>query len=90
MAGPDAVIKRIYKIDLGKHSPGDTVTKTLFQDLYPVLAEEGGLIVEKIEGLAVDSSGEVWIVNDNDGVDDNNGETLLLNVRSSYYRPMFL
>lgn len=89
MAGPDAVIKRVYKIDLGLHIPGDTVTKTLFLDIYPAFADEGGLVVEKVEGLTVDRTGAVWVVNDNDGVEDNNGETLLLNVASSIYRPRF-
>ena len=89
MAGPDAVVKRVYKIDLGLHNPGDTVTKTLFLDIYPALADEGGLVVEKVEGLTVDQSGVVWVVNDNDGVEDNNGETLLLNLMSSKFRPRF-
>jgi hypothetical protein len=85
MAGPDAVVKRVYKIDLGKHNPGETVTKKLFVDIYPALADEGGLVVEKVEGLTVDRSGDVWVVNDNDGLDSNSGETLLLNVMSSRY-----
>lgn len=46
----------------------------------PDLAAPGGLIPEKIEGLAVTRHGQVWIVNDNDGVDDNSGETELLNL----------
>jgi hypothetical protein len=40
----------------------------------------GGLVPEKIEGSAITASGNVWIVNDNDGVDDNSGETQLLNL----------
>jgi hypothetical protein len=39
-----------------------------------------GLVPEKIEGLAVTKDGYVWIINDNDGVKDNNGETQLLNM----------
>ena len=86
--GPDGAIKRIYQIDLGKHSPGEVVTKTLVRDLVPDFLAKGGLLVEKVEGLAVDMSGDVWVVNDNDGVDDNSGETQLLNVMSStHYRP---
>jgi secreted PhoX family phosphatase len=44
------------------------------------LLSTGGMVVEKVEGLAVDSVGNVWINNDNDGVDDNSGEQLLLNL----------
>ena len=89
MGGPDAVVKRIYKIDLGNHIPNETVTKSLFQDIYPVFANQKGLVVEKVEGLTVDGTGAVWVVNDNDGVDRNNGETLLLKVQSSSFRPQF-
>ena len=89
MAGPDAVIKRIYKIDLGMHSPGDTVTKTLVRDVYPDLKERSGIVVEKVEGLTVDGAGGVWLVNDNDGLSNNNGETQLFNVMSTSYRPKF-
>ncbi len=89
-AGPDAAVKRIYAVDvnLGDFRPeGDpkgfvTLSKTLVRDH---LAEgdfdvTGGVTPEKIEGLMVASDGRTWIVNDNDGVDDNNGETQLLEV----------
>eukprot|EP00934_Nitzschia_sp_Nitz4_P009064 Nitzschia sp. Nitz4//scaffold21_size171442//115904//118824//NITZ4_002178-RA/size171442-augustus-gene-0.188-mRNA-1//1//CDS//3329542462//9054//frame0 len=80
--GPDAAIKRIYTIDLGDFSmaEGTVLSKALVRDLMPDLAAGGGLIMEKIEGLAVDSDGNLWINNDNDGVDDNSGEQLLLNL----------
>jgi len=81
--GPDAAIKMICEIDLGdldELEDGITVSKTLFLDLVPDLEAQGGLIPEKLEGLAVTSEGSVWIVNDNDGVDDNSGETQLLNL----------
>jgi len=81
-AGPAAAVKRIYKIDLADHSPNDTIEKTLVRDIISDLRAEGGLIVEKVEGMAVDNTGDVWIVNDNDGVHLTNGETLLLNVET--------
>jgi hypothetical protein len=34
----------------------------------------------QFEGLAVTAGGNVYIVNDNDGVEDNSGETELLNL----------
>jgi hypothetical protein len=50
------------------------------RDLIPDLKAPGGLLVEKVEGLAVSEAGDVWIINDNGGVDDNSGEQLLLNL----------
>ena len=35
---------------------------------------------EKVEGSTVTVGGNVWIINDNDGVDDNSGETQLINL----------
>ena len=78
--GPDAAIKKLFTVDLSSVSDGDSVTKTLVRDLMPDLAATGGLTVEKVEGSAVTPAGNVWIVNDNDGVDDNSGETQLLNL----------
>ena len=80
--GPDAAIKRLYTVDLNGASDGDTVTKTFVRDLLPDLTKTGGLTTEKVEGSAYDASGNVWIINDNDGVDDNSGETQLMNLGS--------
>jgi hypothetical protein len=82
--GLDAAVKRIYKIDLGDFSAeeGSVVEKTLYRDLMPDLKSFNGLVVEKVEGLTVDGAGNLWINNDNDGVDDNSGEQLLLNLGS--------
>ena len=35
-------------------------------------------MVDKVEGLTVDATGAVFVVTDNDGVDDSSGETLFL------------
>ncbi len=78
--GPDAAIKRLYRFDVTGLVDGDTVTKILVRDLIDDLQASGGLIPEKIEGLAVTTKGDVYIVNDNDGVDDNSGETQLINL----------
>jgi hypothetical protein len=78
--GPDAAIKRLYKFDVTGLEDGDTVKKTLVRDLIGDLTASGGLIAEKVEGSAVLANGDVYIVNDNDGVDDNSGETELLNL----------
>ena len=80
--GPDARIKRLYRIDLSAATDGSTLTKTLVRDLLPDLRAPGGNVYEKIEGLAVMADGDVLIVNDNDGVDDgaNSGEVQLINL----------
>lgn len=77
--GPYAAIKRIYHIDTNGLSDGDTVTKTLVKDIYQDLTREHQTF-EKVEGMALLPNGDVLIVNDNDGVDDNSGESQLINL----------
>jgi len=81
-SGPDARIKRLYRIDLTGRTDGSTIAKTLVRDLMNDLKAPGGNVYEKIEGSAVLANGDVLIVNDNDGVDDgaNSGEVQLLNL----------
>ncbi|MFP5305118.1 MAG: esterase-like activity of phytase family protein, partial [Gammaproteobacteria bacterium] len=76
--GPDAAIKRLYRFDVTGVAADGVVSKTLVRDLIDDLKAPGGLVPEKIEGLAVSAGGQVYIVNDNDGIDDNSGETQLL------------
>ena len=52
-----------------------TVTKTLLRDLTPDLTKTQGQGLEKIEGMTVDKDGNLFVVSDNDGVDDSSGET---------------
>jgi hypothetical protein len=81
--GLDAGLKRLYRIDLGDFSmeSGSSLGgKWFVRDLIPDLKAGNGLVMEKVEGLAVDDSGNVWINNDNDGVGDSSGENLLLNL----------
>jgi len=84
----DASIKKIYSIDLAGvlESTGSSypsITKTLVKDLVAddVVSPIGGLNFEKLEGMAMNGEGW-WIVNDNDGVDDNSGEIQLMNLGS--------
>jgi hypothetical protein len=81
-AGPDAVVKRVYQIGLGDFSfeDGSVVDKSLVKDLMEDLLKGNGSVIEKVEGLAVTSDGNIWINTDNDGVDDNSGEQILMNV----------
>jgi len=78
--GQDAAIKRLYKVDLSATTDGETINKELVKDLMPELKATNGQVKEKIEGSALLSNGDVLIINDNDGVDDSNGETQLLNL----------
>jgi len=85
--GLDAAIKRVYTIDLNGITDGQVISKTLVSDLLPLLKANGGLNYEKVEGLAVfPATGDVYINNDNDGVDDNSGETFLLHMKLPGFR----
>ncbi|PUA30939.1 MAG: alkaline phosphatase [Cellvibrio sp. 79] len=78
--GPDASIKRLYKINLQTVTDGQTITKTLINDIKPVLGSTKGTLLEKVEGTALMANGDVYIVTDNDGVNDHSGETQLINL----------
>lgn len=78
--GLDASIKRLYKINLQAVTDGEILTKTLVKDIKPVLGATTGTLIEKVEGTALMANGDVYIVTDNDGVNDHNGETQLINL----------
>lgn len=52
-----------------------TVEKKLLRDLTPELMALGGYGLDKVEGMTVDKDGNLFVVTDNDGVDDSSGET---------------
>lgn len=77
----DAAVKRVYCINLKRAKFGDVLSKKLVVDLLPTLQQKTqGLVPEKIEGLAWINRRNLYLINDNDGVDDNNGETNLWNL----------
>lgn len=86
--GPDATIKRVEKFHVDSVNwvgelavPNfDVIAPTPVADLIADGAFDAfaGLVPEKVEGLAFLDDATFLIVNDNDGVDDNNGETLLI------------
>jgi hypothetical protein len=93
--GPFARIKRIYHVDLadgrdanfqgnrgssGKGRSYPTVRKTLVYDLLPVYQGINGWVPDKPEGMTIDATGDVYVVTDNDGVDDATGQTWLFNI----------
>jgi len=90
----DAAIKRIYQFSITGLTPQQepidgiqpdfpVLDKSLVRDLMNDLAKTKGLTLEKVEGLAVTIEGELFIVNDNDGVDDSNGETQLIKIEGA-------
>jgi hypothetical protein len=84
--GAEAVVKRIYRVaasemrgaPLGQQPP--LVKKELVRDLIPDLAQYGGYIVDKVEGLAIMADGTAYVSTDNDGVDDSSGETFFWSI----------
>ena len=76
----DAQVKRLYSVSVAGFTPAPpgsmppALTKTLVRNL---LAEDDYRL-EKIEGAALRKSGELLVVNDNDGA----GETRLLRLHS--------
>ncbi len=89
-AGADAALKAIYQFNISGITPLSddaapnfpVIEKTLVTDLMPQLGATGGRILEKVEGLALLSDGDLLYVIDNDGTDDSNGETPLLRTRA--------
>ncbi|WP_406874078.1 esterase-like activity of phytase family protein [Aminobacter sp. P9b] len=84
LIGAEAKNKRIYAVALDGFKPAKlggelpVVEKALVRDLLPDLKSANGYVVDKVEGFAIDASGEAFVVTDNDGVDDSSGETLFL------------
>jgi len=93
-SGADAKVKRIYqfsvtgmtlKTDDGSDKPNfEVVSKTLVRDLIPDLKATGGLVLEKLESLAVTKNGTAYVINDNNGVEDTNGETQLIRLEKLF------
>ena len=79
--GPDAKHKAVYQFRLPQAQAGEVplVQKKLAADVLPVLQETSGWTQEKLEGLAV-ADGQVYVVTDNDAVDEATGETVFANL----------
>lgn len=80
--GENAELKALYKFELPEGVAGEVtmLEKELAVDVLPVLEATNGWTQEKLEGLAVAGSGDVYIVTDNDAVDDASGETVFANL----------
>jgi DNA-binding beta-propeller fold protein YncE len=85
-SGSAARIKRVYTVDLAGADftpfgqPLPVVPKTLAADLLDTLAEHSIWTPDKLEGLAVAADGDVYVVTDNDGLDDAVGQTVFVNL----------
>jgi hypothetical protein len=76
------LVKRLYTFSVAGVMPeeqggGDfpVLIKGNRFDLLPGLQAPSGWVQDKAEGLAVTVDGKVYMVTDNDGVDDSTGET---------------
>jgi hypothetical protein len=78
----DARIKRLYAIDpsqaklaaYGGELP--VLEKKLVRDVLEDLASHSISVPDKLEGVGLTSRGRLYLATDNDGVDENYGETL--------------
>jgi len=80
--GPLATIKRIYGFALSQATDEGlaypVLAKELLRDLLPDLLATNGWVPDKVEGLTIALDDEVYVVTDNDGIDDAVGETFFL------------
>ncbi|ORV21069.1 alkaline phosphatase [Mycolicibacterium conceptionense] len=82
--GPDARVKALYRVAIPE---GETAAdklkvlpKTLARNLLPDLQATNGYVQEKVEGFAIAGNQNLYVVTDNDGLDDANGETVFLDL----------
>ncbi|MEM9583844.1 MAG: esterase-like activity of phytase family protein [Pseudomonadota bacterium] len=84
--GLEAETKKIYRIPTTDMVPvaltedAPVVSKELVRDLLPDLVSTGGYVLDKVEGMAIMNSGEIFVSTDNDGVDDHSGETMFFSI----------
>jgi len=82
----NAKLKQITRVKAADMVPAElggalpVVTKEVVRDLLPDLDMLKGYRAEKVEGFAIDAAGQGWVITDNDGVDDNSGETLFFTI----------
>jgi hypothetical protein len=86
--GEAAALKRIYGIDPAsvEFAAADRelplLEKTLLRDILPDLGAASISVPDKVESLAVTADGIVYLATDNDGLDENYGETVFIRLGS--------
>ncbi len=77
--GDWATIKTLTRVDEADVDGGliEECEQTV-ADLLPAMLASNGWISDKPEGTAITADGQVYVITDNDGVDDWSGETLFL------------
>lgn len=75
--GDWAELKTLQRIEL-RNRGANEVNRISSYDLIPDMEATNGWITDKPEGAAVTGDGHLYVVTDNDGVDDWSGETLFL------------
>lgn len=83
--GTAAAIKRLYGVDLAAADfrtdltvPLEIVHKTLLADVLDELESNSIWTPDKLEGFSVAADGQVYLVTDNDGLDESLGQTVFL------------
>jgi hypothetical protein len=64
----------------GFGQPLDTVRKRLLRDVLGDLDRRSITVPDKLEGATVTADGRLFLATDNDGVEDNYGETLFFSL----------
>ncbi|MBF6211303.1 esterase-like activity of phytase family protein [Nocardia puris] len=88
LSGPRARVKAVYRVAIpagdgvtDAATPPTVLPKTLAVDLLAELRATNGWVQEKVEGMAL-SDGTLYVVTDNDGTEDNTGETVFLRLNA--------
>ena len=76
--GDFAELKTLVRVSVEDGKDGVSADEKEVYDLLPALKASNGWISDKPEGTAISRSGKVYLVTDNDGVDDWSGETSFL------------
>jgi hypothetical protein len=76
--GDFAALKTLVKVSLEDAKDGVTTDEKAVYDLIPDFLETNGWITDKPEGVAITDDGDLFVISDNDGVEDWSGETWFL------------
>ena len=86
LIGEEAKIKKLFTFTTKDKEPAEQGTpipmlvKKFARDFLDDLEAPNGTVLDKPEGLTVAADGQVFLVTDNDGVDDAPGETQFQNL----------